>query len=127
MYTNGGMVSFDRVLQLIARLDSQSLSNFLGNGRLPLACHRRMQHDVVLTVKMFLTMPFCLTFVASASAACSVWSVGRVKREAPAPLARCGARDSTNSPRPRCMPLRSELISDLSKERVEKSLGQSLA
>src|SRR5208283_4877918 len=49
MHTNGSPVSRHFIFQLVARFNSQGLSNFLGNGRLPLTRHRGMQHRYVLT------------------------------------------------------------------------------
>ncbi len=39
MHTDDGWLSLHFVFQLVARFDPQSLSNFVGNGRLPLTRH----------------------------------------------------------------------------------------
>src|SRR6478672_8980804 len=64
MHANGSSVSLHFVFQLVARFNSQSLSNFLGNGRLSLARHRGMKHHYVLTCKFILTCIIPITSVA---------------------------------------------------------------
>src|SRR5882762_634438 len=61
MHTNGSSVSLHCVFQLVARFNSQGLSNFLGNGRLSLTCHCRMYHRYVLTFQHVLTDILALT------------------------------------------------------------------
>ena len=55
MHTNGSSVSRHFIFQLVPRFNSQSLSNFLGNGRLSLTRHRRMKHHHILTFQFILT------------------------------------------------------------------------
>src|SRR5208337_285570 len=64
MHTNRSSVSLHFVFQLVARFNSQSLSNFLGNGRLSLTRHRRMKHHNVLTFQFILTSIIPLTSFA---------------------------------------------------------------
>src|SRR5208282_4444288 len=61
MHTNGSPVSRHFIFQLVARFNSQGLSNFLGNGRLSLTRHRRMKYRHVLTFKFILTSIIPLT------------------------------------------------------------------
>src|SRR5580704_16448931 len=61
MHANGSSVSLHFVFQLVARFNSQGLPNFLGNGRLSLTRHCRMQHRHILTWKNFITCILRLT------------------------------------------------------------------
>src|SRR5260370_6120701 len=62
MHTNGSSVSLHFVFQLVARFNSQNLSNFLGNGRLSLTRHCRMQHRHTLTHKNVIAYILPLTY-----------------------------------------------------------------
>src|ERR1039457_6035013 len=67
VHANRRVIALHRVLQRIARLDSQRLANFAGNRRLPLARHRGMRHAEFLTWQDFLTSTIFLTFRLRAS------------------------------------------------------------
>src|SRR6267142_31985 len=54
------MVSFERALKLVARLDSQCLSNLPWDGRLSLTRYRGMPHLLFLSIYECLTSRFPL-------------------------------------------------------------------
>jgi hypothetical protein len=56
---NHHLVSFDEILEPIARHDAQGLANLSWNRRLPLASHCGMRHRAILTVQ---NDPYILIF-----------------------------------------------------------------
>src|SRR5258708_11119681 len=61
MHADRGMVSFHRVLELIARFDLQRLANLPWNCCLSFPGDRGMGHESLLTSYLFLTSLLCLT------------------------------------------------------------------
>src|SRR6266436_1228645 len=62
MHADRGMVSFHRVLELIARFDLQRLANLPWNCCLSFPGDRGMGHELLLTLHVLLAIQLCLTW-----------------------------------------------------------------
>ena len=70
MHTNGSSISLHFVFQLVARLDSQGLSNLLWNGRLALLVTVECSIVISLPFERVLTHLLSLTFYGLQMPAC---------------------------------------------------------